>query len=228
MNELGRGDDAAGLLPVHGFVLAGGKSSRMGRDKVLLAVGGRSMGQIAVEKLAGFCAEVSIAGNRPELRSMASVVEEARQEVGPVGGIEAGLLASCYPWAMFLPVDVPFVPEALLRRWADQVLARERDGLRLSFLSDGGDQQPTFCMLHRACRPLLSHAIELGGRKLRSVFEQIETGLGYGSLWIAETGTLISDDLCSKTSASRWFFNINTPEDLAGVEVPLGSERGPE
>src|ERR1700761_8141432 len=102
-----------GLLPVHGFVLAGGKSSRMGRDKALLTFRGRPMVEIAVEKLRGFCSAVSIAGNREDLSSFAPVVTETRVDCGPAAGIEAGLQACTELWAMFVPVDVPLVPGEL-------------------------------------------------------------------------------------------------------------------
>jgi molybdopterin-guanine dinucleotide biosynthesis protein A len=128
-------------LPVHGFVLAGGKSSRMGADKALLRFCGRPMVEIAVEKLRGFCAEVTIAGNRGDLAGFAPVVTETRVGVGPGAGIEAGLRVAKEAWAMFIPVDVPFVPEELLRRWAVEAM---RVDMTVSYLGVGR-KQPTFC-----------------------------------------------------------------------------------
>ena len=114
----------SGLLPVHGFVLVGGKSSRMGVDKALLPFAGRPMVEIAVAKLREFCADVSVAGNREDLAGSAPVVREDRVDVGPAAGIEAGLKAAGQEWVMFVPVDVPLVPGELLRRWAEAVMAK--------------------------------------------------------------------------------------------------------
>ena len=73
-------------LPVHGFVLAGGGSTRMGEDKALLRLGGRPMVAIAVETLRSLCENVSIAGNRPDLSGLAAVVLETRKGCGPAAG----------------------------------------------------------------------------------------------------------------------------------------------
>ena len=75
-----------GVLPVHGFVLAGGRSVRMGKDKALLQFSGRPMVKIAVEKLREFCAEVRIAGSREDLSGFAPVVMDESEEAGPAAG----------------------------------------------------------------------------------------------------------------------------------------------
>ncbi len=195
--------DAKVRLPVHGFVLAGGKSSRMGEDKALLQFCGRPMVEIAVEKLRGFCAVVTIAGNRNDLAEFAPVVEEARVEVGPAAGVEAGLEAAIEDWAMFVPVDVPLIPEELLRRWAEAVLARE--GIWVSFLRCGRDQ-PAFCMVRAACRRRFSESIEGGERRLGVLLEKV----GEGHLWVCEL---------EGKEKERWFKNVNTPGDLAEAEA---------
>ncbi len=211
-------------LPVHGFVLGGGKSSRMGRDKALLRFLDRPMIEIAVEKLGSFCAAVSVAGNRDDLAVFAPAVRETRLNAGPVAGIEAGLRASEHSWALFVPVDVPLVPTILLRNWATAILGRESEGVRLSFLRAGGDRQPAFCLLKKDCLAALSHAVEAGERRLGAVFAQVASTLGPDALWIAEAEVFAPEGEGGPLSTERCFSNVNTPEDLSALELWVGSQ----
>lgn len=211
--------EATNILPVHGFVLVGGKSSRMGQDKATLAFDGRQMAELAVEKLRTFCAEVSLAGNREDLASLAPVVPEKRAETGPAAGVEAGLQASAAPWALFMPVDVPLVPAPLLESWAKEVLAREGDGIRLSYLRARGERQPAFCLLHRSCASFLEAALAASGGRLQALFEEIAAGAGKGSLWVAEAEALPFTRQEAHTEVEAWFSNVNTPEDLHALAL---------
>ncbi|MGA7157020.1 MAG: molybdenum cofactor guanylyltransferase [Acidobacteriaceae bacterium] len=202
------GDEPPNKLPVHGFVLAGGKSSRMGVDKALLRFCGRPMVEIALEKLRGFCAEVGIAGNRADLGEFAPVVREERVDVGPAAGIEAGLKAAREEWVMFVPVDVPLVPEELLRRWVEMTLGM--NGLSASNLYFDRDQ-PAFCMLQRGCVERFSEALNGGERRLGMLLERASEGFR----WVFDMDELYGD---SVPGSERWFANVNTPEELAAAE----------
>jgi len=199
-------------LPVHGFVLAGGKSSRMGTDKAMLPVGGVPMVQIAVEKLRSFCSAVSIAGNRDDLASFAPVVHERRLEAGPAAGIEAGLRVARESWAMFVPVDVPLVPAELLRRWAVQVVSAGEQ-LVVSHLRAQEDQA-TFCMLRAEVAAGFTEVLNDGERKLTRIFDRAAAG----GLHVAQdVSALYGDDSPGDEEISRWFMNVNTAEDLVQV-----------
>jgi len=207
----------AGLLPVHGFVLAGGKSSRMGEDKALLEFCGRPMVEIAVEKLRGFCAEVWIAGNREDLAGFAPVVQETRVEVGPAAGVEAGLGAARQEWVMFVPVDVPLVPGELLRRWAAEAM---RVGIGVSFLGIGG-KQPAFCLLKRERLGAFAKLLGGGERRLDVLLHLSAKADGDDS-WMYNEQELyggIEDPAPDRETLERWFTNVNTPEDLGEAEV---------
>ena len=200
-------------LAVHGFVLAGGRSVRMGQDKALLQFGGRPMVEIAVEKLREFCAEVWIAGSREDLRGFAPVVCDERDDAGPAGGIEAGLQAGGEDWAMFVPVDVPLIPGELLRRWAEAVMER---GVRASYLRCGEGLHPALCMLHQNCLPVFRAALESGERSLLRIF----AALG-NELWVAEVA-----EVATGMERADWFANLNTPQELERAGGILGERVG--
>jgi molybdopterin-guanine dinucleotide biosynthesis protein A len=214
-DEIREGDTK---LPVHGFVLAGGKSLRMGQDKALLPFCGRPMVEIAVEKLREFCVDVSIAGNREDLAGYAPVVRETWKSAGPAAGIEAGLAASRQEWALFIPVDVPLVPAEMLRRWVQR---RLRSNPRLfggAYLEANWVSQPTFCFLPRDSRMQLSSALAGGERKLETILQGIKpSGIG----WIGPENAASYAPAPPPTALQMefWFSNVNTPQELAEAEI---------
>jgi len=189
---------------VQAYVLAGGKSSRMGQDKALLRFCGRPMIEIALDTLRSVCAEVFVSGNRDDLAAWAPVVHELRFEAGPAAGIEAALTHSTRDWVMLLPVDLPLMSAELLRRWAELVLARQ--DVRASYLECAGEWHPALCLVHRECLALFRDELDAGDRKLTRIFKKLEAGL-----LVLEAGELMEQ-------AEDCFRNVNTPEELAEAE----------
>jgi molybdopterin-guanine dinucleotide biosynthesis protein A len=187
-------------LPVHGFVLAGGRSSRMGVDKATLEFRGRPMVDIAVEKLRMFCFHVSISGNRPDLSTCAEVVAEARVHAGPAAGIEAGLLAARQAWALFVPVDVPRMPAEILHCWALEPQA--------SYLVCEGQAHPAFCLLPTHCAAQWSQSLTQTGRLLALLHSVGAVSRSLGR----------SED----------FANLNEPRDLLLAEELAKAEARPK
>jgi len=103
---------------VTGFVVAGGESRRMGRDKALLPWGEVTLLDHALRRLEPCCDSVRILCG-PELRYTDRGFPthvDAVPGAGALGGILTGLLALQDGLGLFLAIDVPRVPVALLRR----------------------------------------------------------------------------------------------------------------
>ena len=101
---------------VNAFVLAGGKSSRMGTDKSLLKLNGELLIEhaLAIFRRAGLSAQ--IVGARCDLSQFSPVVPDHAPTagLGPLAGICSAISASNSAYAVFLPVDMPLVPAALI------------------------------------------------------------------------------------------------------------------
>jgi molybdenum cofactor guanylyltransferase len=211
-------------LPISGFVLAGGKSSRMGVDKATQMFCGRPLIELAVEKLSSFCADVAISGNRDDLARFAPVVTETRLDAGPGAGVEAGLRSAQYDWCLFIPVDVPLLPVELLRSWVVEVLEVEFDDLpkgsflRGSYLLANKQPQPSICMLHRDCLKAVAMQLDGGERRLRHLLGAIEPEFGAGSLWVRNASAHSPKPDPVPEDLDRWFLNVNSPEDLIEAE----------
>src|SRR5579863_5553855 len=104
--------DGSGDVSV--FVLAGGKSTRMGMDKAFVDFEGRTLLMRALDLARSVTADVRIVGSREKFERFAPVVEDIFLERGPLGGIHAALKASETDLNIMLAVDMPFVSLAFL------------------------------------------------------------------------------------------------------------------
>lgn len=103
------------------IILAGGKSLRLGYDKVLETVGNRSLLQLVVSCVTSLTSEVIIvAVSEPTIpqfidRSKLRVVTDIYPGKGPLGGIYTGLVTSTSFYNLVVASDMPFLNQALLR-----------------------------------------------------------------------------------------------------------------
>src|SRR5437899_1580697 len=91
------------------FVLAGGKSIRMGRDKAFLQLGDRTLLLRALDLASTVAAEVRIVGDATKLAAFGPVVEDVYRERGPLAAIHAALLSTTTELNLMLAVDLPFL-----------------------------------------------------------------------------------------------------------------------
>lgn len=132
---MGRADNYSLLL------LAGGKSSRMGTNKAELLYEGRTFVENLIEKTKCLgLQKIYLSGYQNKLENI-QVVYDIYPEIGPLGGLHAGLLAVQTPYCLVLPVDIPQIPVGLLEELLDthkkQILDCEMEKLPLVVERDG-------------------------------------------------------------------------------------------
>jgi molybdenum cofactor guanylyltransferase len=233
------------------YVLAGGRSTRMGRDKAMLALAGRTFLSRAVATLRSVATEVVLLGDRPDLQGADRAIPDLHPGCGPVGGMETALrdLAS-HPtaeWACFLPVDMPFLPAGLYAALMVHWLAEAPFGVRVAYPTVDHGPQPLISLLHRSVLPHLAAAVEIRRLKVTSVLEgaakELDSPFGEGphsghiqlntELFLsspphareegADLGLRWRPSAQQLAARHLWFSNLNTPEEFAEGDAFLRS-----
>jgi molybdopterin-guanine dinucleotide biosynthesis protein A len=221
-------------LPISGYVLAGGRSSRMGADKALLQLAGKPLIAHAVAKLRCVCASVHILSANPALAAYAPLVPDLHPNCGPVGGIEAALAHTSCDWNLILAVDIPFLPAAVLYRWATHITAPTQTD-RVALFTADGRPQPAVCLLHKQIAPSIAAAVALEEFKLLPVLEAaanvlalqhgqplqqlLSTDLSPAELLISPMDSAPAFTAAQQSAQALWFANLNTPQDFALAEA---------
>jgi molybdopterin-guanine dinucleotide biosynthesis protein A len=201
-------------LPISGYVLAGGRSTRMGTDKALLPLAGKPLIAHAVAKLSRVCADVHILSANQVLAAYAPLVPDLHPNCGPVGGVEAALAHTSRDWNLILPVDVPFLPAAALQTLAADAIASSQTA-RVFMFAQAGRPQPAVCMLHRQIAPSIAAAIALGEFKLLPVLEAAAHVLALQHNQPLDQFLRVHP----VSGDTLWFANLNTPQDFAAAEA---------
>jgi molybdenum cofactor guanylyltransferase len=209
---------------VAGFVLAGGASSRMGRDKAQLNFGGKPLVERAVALLREAGLNVSIAGARASLEQFAPVIPDAEPGLGPLGGICTALASTSARLAVFLTVDTPFLPAALIRLLIDHA---RLTGRTVTLASVGGKTQSFPVVLDRSILPLLQSELAAGRAACMRAFLAAAAALGQSPSVLAVEWLLQSGQIAHPAGlpAADWFLNLNSAVDLGLAERLLRGDR---
>ena len=187
-------------LDVTIFVLAGGKSTRMGRDKAFVEFEGRTLLARSLDLARSVSASVRIVGSREKFAPFAPVVEDVFRDCGPLGGIQAGLRASPTDINLILAVDMPFLSRACLEYLIEQARGTP-DAIVVVPRCDGG-RQPLCAVYRREFGAAAENALRAGHNKIDLLFETVHTRV------------IEESELENAGFASKMFSNLNTPEEL--------------
>jgi len=196
-----------------GFILAGGRSSRMGTDKTLALIAGKPLIQIALETLAAAGLATRIAGSRSSLAAYAEEIPDTFPETGPLGGIHAALSASDAEWNLFLPVDLPLMPSSPLTC----LLQRAKlTGEPVTVTRLNGRLEPFPVVLHRSVLPQIIQRLNARETACHRAWQTIPEELGT-RLDAVHVENLVQCGQCrhpGNLPPVFWYQSANTPADL--------------
>jgi molybdenum cofactor guanylyltransferase len=197
-------------LDVSCIILAGGKSTRLGRNKVVERIGNQSLVERVISSLSTFRSQIIVVEARisalPDLCSYPGlkIVQDIHPDRGSLGGIYSGLVASRSFHNLVVACDMPFLNLELLRYMIDIAGANDMIVPRVS----PDIFEPLHAIYSLNCIPPLEKLIRENKFKILELFPLVKVRY----VEIAEIDRFDPQHLS--------FFNVNTEADLkAGREL---------
>jgi FdhD protein len=183
---------------IAGVILAGGESSRMGRNKALLEINGERMIETAYRRMAELFDEVILVTNTPDAYGFlpCRTIADIYPGMGPLGGIHAALSNCAAERAFVTGCDMPGLNPALIRE-----LSSMPGGVDVVIPETPGGLEPLHALYAKSCLPKMEKMLQAGERRILSFFD-----LAHVRLVPRGRIALLDPDFSS-------FRNINTPED---------------
>ena len=190
------------------YILAGGRSSRMGCDKAFLEWNGQSLLARSLRLAHSLAVEVRIVGPTAKFATFAQVVEDTFPGCGPLGGIHAALCSSTTDLNLILAVDMPFLTADFLTYLAGRAQSSDA-AITIPRTADGW--QPLCAIYRRAFAPIAEAALKSGENKIDRLFERLSLDI------------ITSKEL--QPFPPNLFRNLNTPEDFAEAGILSPQQR---
>lgn len=192
---------SGGLEAVSAVLLAGGRSSRMGRDKATLSFRGATLLAWQVNKLRGLGMEdIMLSGCRQGTPGTRLIPDDYPNR-GPLGGMHACLRRAVHPDCLVLSVDAPLVPPQALTGLAE---AHRASGAAVTLLRHGGKWEPLMGIYRRELFQLMEPLLQGENTAVRRLLDET----GFEALdWTGDEDLLL---------------NCNTPEDYRRLQALAG------
>ncbi len=201
-------------MDIEAYILIGGRSSRLGRDKAFVAVGGVTLAQRSLNTVreSGTASKtIFVAGNETQFATEALALDapfifDLVEGRGPLGGLHAALSYAQTEWILLLACDYPFVTSDLLRFLAEGI--SDEFGTVVPEQPDGRLQPLCAFYKVKAAQPLMQEIID--HPRVSPPMSEIVTSL---------TPRIVKPSKYSHLAGYDHFFsNLNTPDDMNKIE----------
>ena len=158
---------------IHAVILAGGRSSRMGRDKALLPFGGyATLAEYQYRRLNRIFPQVLLSAKEDKFPFPAPLIPDTSDESSPMVAL-ASILSTVKSEAVFiLGVDLPFVDEAVIGKLLE-AFALHPEAEAVIPVSPGGPE-PLCALYTRRLLPRIEDSLRAGRHRLQDLFESGE------------------------------------------------------
>ncbi len=182
-----------------GFILAGGKSQRMGTDKGMLPLNGKPFITHIYEAMQPiFGDNIVVVSSNPDYDAFGyNRIEDLISDKGPVGGLYTALKQSKTKFNLVLSVDIPLITTELVQWLVDN----HDDGYLVTQVQVGEKVSPLVAVYDRALRTLLGEHLAGNQLKLRDVIAEVNV-----------------QTLKASEKWSEQLQNINTEEDYKKIQ----------
>jgi molybdopterin-guanine dinucleotide biosynthesis protein A len=186
------------MFDVQGFILVGGESSRMGKDKAQLMFGEQTSVELIAAALHNVTELITTVGGPPQNFEALPNIPDLQTGWGPLAGIETALHHAKFKHCLIVACDFPFVTATLFERLltfigdSDAVVPLQSD-----------DRPQPLCAVYRTetCLPAAKAAIAADAHSPRNLLDRLRTRYVPFSM------------LSDLEASSYFFFNMNTPEN---------------
>jgi molybdopterin-guanine dinucleotide biosynthesis protein A len=215
-------------MNAEGWVLAGGRSVRMGRDKAGVALAGRPLLEHMLDKLRALGVRARVAGLHAPIAGVdAEVLRDAHPDCGPLSGMETALAASEAALVLVAGVDLPLLEVEFLAWMLERAATT---GAMATVPRVGGMAQPLCAVYRRELLSGVTEALNAGDYKMMVAVERAARSgrLDGGGIDFFDAERVAATGAWHSMWATHvQFMNCNTPEELAAAEVLLARKHVP-
>ena len=198
------------IRDVTGVILAGGKSSRYGKNKSFVKVNGIPLIERVIREMKDAFQDVIIITNTPNEYAYLAfpMFEDLIKGLGPLGGIYTGLKSLQTRAGFFVACDMPGISAKLIK-----YMVGNRHGHDIVVPRVAGQLEPLCALYSKSCLPRIKRFIDAKQYQVFCFFDEVSVR------YIEE------EEIRRLDSGLTTFFNINRPEELNQFRKALRQER---
>ncbi|HOP48237.1 MAG TPA: molybdenum cofactor guanylyltransferase [Desulfobacteraceae bacterium] len=196
---------------VTGVILAGGKSSRFGKNKALEKIEGMTIIEKVCEILRPVFSHLLIVTNTPDEYSFLNIpmTGDLIKGLGPIGGVYSGLCAMTTEAGFFVACDMPFLNRKLICHMVDISPGYDAVVPKIDWMFE-----PLHALYTKQCIPAIKSTIDLRKRQIINCLNDIHVK------YVSE------QEIRAFDPEIRSFLNINRPDDIIRIQKEEHSDSG--